>query len=600
MKKRMNVIIVCFLVLSFVFTTFQGIVVFADTKQGSDINNVSWQYEVYTENGKEYAKIKKIVDKKSKVSIPSTINGYIVKQIASSAFEGDSEVVEVVFPNTIVEIGMFAFQDCTNLEKVTFNSETSNSGRELLISTCAFNKCKKLKNIAFPDNLKKMTIENQAFDSCNVLDFDRIPCDVKCRNNAFRECNLSNVTIEGNAELENASFYGAFKYDGEVNKKIEFKKNVIMTNNYSNGALAGNPGLTEVVFKGETTLCEGAFGNDTELKKITWGKGLKAGFVIENSNMGENVFQGCDKLKTFEFLDCGEETVLNFTSFFSNLPKLDKIIYDNDVNLNYWIDAKNVVFKGLVKFNQKLSTTESNTKNIYCHRWDVDLDGLTAKNVNFYGIKSEISNEKYKISKYVSGQSGCTLNDIVRSVNIKKKLDKYRLANESIDKIEFLPKDIGLEIEASFVSEAEKENTAIDMGDGISGYQLAYANLKPDLNNDFTVKYSSKSTEFQILLEYPKLDKITAKLKKNNGEEISLPVGKNQLDKSYLEVTAFYDDETSVTITDEKDITIADHTIQLGDDNEVTVTYTNPYSGQKASTKVYVSGRKKNASYYTV
>nr|MCR4802648.1 hypothetical protein [Lachnospiraceae bacterium] len=47
-------------------------------------------------------------------------------------------------------------------------------------------------------------------------------------------------------------------------------------------------------------------------------------------------------------------------------------------------------------------------------------------------------------------------------------------------------------------------------------------------------------------------------------------------------------------------ITIADHTIQLGDDNEVTVTYTNPYSGQKASTKVYVSGRKKNASYYTV
>ena len=79
MKKRMNVIIVCFLVLSFVFTPFQGIVVFADTKQGSDINNVSWQYEVYTENGKEYAKIKKIVDKKSKVSIPSTINGYIVK-----------------------------------------------------------------------------------------------------------------------------------------------------------------------------------------------------------------------------------------------------------------------------------------------------------------------------------------------------------------------------------------------------------------------------------------------------------------------------------------------------------------------------------------
>ena len=219
---------------------------------------------------------------------------------------------------------MFAFQDCTNLEKVTFNSETSNSGRELLISTCAFCKCFKLKNVVFPKNISNLTIDKQVFDSCFKLDFDRIPSNVTCKHEAFRSCALTNVTIEGDAELEKGAFFASFSHLSDVDGKIEFKKNVTMSNSYSEGTLvgplAGNSRLKEIVFRGETKLCERAFCNDESLEKISWGNGIKAD--CNSTTMGENVFQGCDKLKTFEFLDCGKETVVDFLGSFSNLPKL--------------------------------------------------------------------------------------------------------------------------------------------------------------------------------------------------------------------------------------------------------------------------------------
>ena len=56
--------------------------------------------------------------KVSKVVIPSEINGKPVTSIPGFTFNYKSDLTEVTIPNSVKEIGYFAFFGCSNLEKV--------------------------------------------------------------------------------------------------------------------------------------------------------------------------------------------------------------------------------------------------------------------------------------------------------------------------------------------------------------------------------------------------------------------------------------------------------------------------------------------------
>lgn len=63
--------------------------------------------------------IKKYIGKSQKVEIPQFIDGMPVTKIDSSAFS-HSEISEIIIPDELRVIGTFAFFECKNLKKITF------------------------------------------------------------------------------------------------------------------------------------------------------------------------------------------------------------------------------------------------------------------------------------------------------------------------------------------------------------------------------------------------------------------------------------------------------------------------------------------------
>lgn len=94
-----------------------------------------------------------------------TIAGIGHKAILSEGlFENNQEVTSITLPSTIQVIQDFAFNECTNLKKITF------SGNNLIyIGTAAFQLCTSLETISLPDSVKY--IGDFAFNHCPSLSF---------------------------------------------------------------------------------------------------------------------------------------------------------------------------------------------------------------------------------------------------------------------------------------------------------------------------------------------------------------------------------------------------------------------------------------------
>lgn len=608
-KMKKCIAIMCLIVMAgVILQPMQGIVwVHAAISSEKDENGVVWNYQTYEEKGTKYVRLLGTSNIDANIKVPDKIAGLTVKEIGSGASYGDNTMFyknqtlrKIIIPSSITKIDYQAFYGCTSLKEIIFLSESLPSQRVLTIANGAFQECSSLTNVTFPEKIAKLMVGDSAFYKCSELSVSVFPTDVVCDRQAFSRCDFENTIFKGEALLRGDIFTFSFNDDGLNNKKtVTFEKKVEMKGGavtQSDGPFARNSGLNEIIFGDEVILCESAFLNNDNLKKITWGTKIQANFISSNSNMGMGVFLDCDKLSTVEFKSTSCESMVELNGFFGSFPKLDTVIYDNDVSSNYWINAKNVIFKGKASFTETVSISEQNTDNVYCYDPEIDLKNLTAQNINFYGIKKSTGSSK--LEQYAASQKSCIFKNLISNLNITQETKEIIIGDQTMNSVSLDDKNMNVKVVATISN--NREEIEIPFGDGFTGYKYKYSSLVADDNNKIKVLYSGIEKEIKVLIKYRKLDHITATVKKDNGTARTISVGKNQMNAGDVTVTAFYDDDTSVKITDEKDITIADHTIQLGDDNEVTVTYTNPYSGQKASTKVYVSGRKKDASYYTV
>ena len=96
------------------------------------------------------------------INIPSTINTYNVTNIKSFAFS-ETTINKVYIPDTIIYIGVGAFNACYNLTEVIIN----NTSQLEIIDTNAFNSSA-IKTINIPD--KVTNINNLAFNNCLSLE----------------------------------------------------------------------------------------------------------------------------------------------------------------------------------------------------------------------------------------------------------------------------------------------------------------------------------------------------------------------------------------------------------------------------------------------
>lgn len=190
----------------------------------------------YTFNGIKYllkdngeAQVYMSVREKEHVVIPNSVTKggktYTVTSIGECAFLSFEAVdgiptnpilKSVVLPNTIKELGDYAFRGCRYLESINMPNSIQ------VIGVGVFENCQKLKSITFPKGITK--ISPYAFMQCYSLKTIEIPFSVGIiEKYAFHLCeNLENVKIlNPNTKIYDTAFSACDKADlGEWNGEL--------------------------------------------------------------------------------------------------------------------------------------------------------------------------------------------------------------------------------------------------------------------------------------------------------------------------------------------------------------------------------------------
>ena len=119
-----------------------------------------------------------------KVTIPDSVTS-----IGYSAFSGCSSLTSVTIGNGVTSIGSWAFSSCTSLTSITIPDSITSIG------SYAFYNCTSLTSVTIPDSV--MSIGDSAFSNCSSLTSVTIPDSVtSIGEDAFRNCkSLTSVTI---------------------------------------------------------------------------------------------------------------------------------------------------------------------------------------------------------------------------------------------------------------------------------------------------------------------------------------------------------------------------------------------------------------------
>ena len=123
------------------------------------------------------------------VTIPKTIDGLFVKEIAATAFANCRSLIGVIMSDSVTSIGSSAFSGCESLTSIIIPDSITSIG------SSAFIGCESLTSITIPDSVT--SIGNEAFSYCYNLTNVTIPDSVTSIGSAaFSYCvNLTNVTI---------------------------------------------------------------------------------------------------------------------------------------------------------------------------------------------------------------------------------------------------------------------------------------------------------------------------------------------------------------------------------------------------------------------
>lgn len=150
----------------------------------------------------------------SVVKIPDSVT-----KIGVNAFAGCVELSEVTMPSGLTEIGISTFNGCVNLTGITIPDNV------IRIGDRAFSDCRNLTNLVIPNKVTE--IAYRAFSNCDGIPEVTLPASVKTiGHGAFAECaGLQTVTFEGDAP----------EIGGDIHRTLEPFQNVTATAYYPSG-----------------------------------------------------------------------------------------------------------------------------------------------------------------------------------------------------------------------------------------------------------------------------------------------------------------------------------------------------------------------------
>lgn len=324
-------------------TNINNIDLYVGTNQpfyGKSNVNVSVNTKILLGSG-ELNKSNASLQDATKVIISGTNLGYAISgynKIGLAAFKDVSSITEISIPNTITNIGSYAFSNATNLKTVTFatdsygiypqltgiqdyafqgasNLTTINIPSSVIsIGQYAFQNASKLASIIFPQNSELTTIGDYAFQGASILTTITIPASVtSIGTNAFAGSSITTVVFEESTLLDslpipivpgsNKTLYGKSGitvshitkvYDGSGNGGWSLGGAA----NYLNGA-------TKARVVNYTSIGYNAFYNMSTLTTVTIPVSITS---IGAAFGGDVAFSNCPNLRNIIFEDSSSLT----------------------------------------------------------------------------------------------------------------------------------------------------------------------------------------------------------------------------------------------------------------------------------------------------
>lgn len=149
------------------------------------IHSSNENYFLVSEDGYNIIGLTEEGKNETELVIPYKINNYYIKSIDSNAFKDNTQLFKAILPKSIISINDHAFDGCTNLTYINFPNTLTNIGEY------AFNNTK-LKNINIPELVSY--IDNYAFANCANVDSVKIPKSlINIADSAFENSNKSLV-----------------------------------------------------------------------------------------------------------------------------------------------------------------------------------------------------------------------------------------------------------------------------------------------------------------------------------------------------------------------------------------------------------------------
>ena len=409
---------------------------------------------VYTQSG-DNASITGYNGAAEAVVIPQIVGGFTVMSIASNAFKGKTFIRSVTMPDTVTEIGKYAFYNCANLASVTLSKglktlgQKSFSGTALtsieipsLLGSCSvegyntysfnnknynlfygpFGGLDTLKNVTFESGVTE--ISKYLFCGCTGLETVVIPNTVTViENDSFRDClRLSNVTMPDTVtDIGGYAFYrcmslnnivlskalvnlGQKSFTGTALTAIEIPRSLNSCSVEGNNAYSFN--------NKNYNLSYGPFGGLDTLKNVTFEQG--------RTKINTNMFRGCTGPETITVPDT-VNTIEGY-AFADCLCLTSVIMSDNVKEIGEHAFYRNISLPG-IDLPKTITSIKKSTFELCESLEGIDIPD-SVKSIGDYTFDGCSSLKRIDIPDSVTSIGKCLFMDCssLASVSFSKKL----------------------------------------------------------------------------------------------------------------------------------------------------------------------------------
>ena len=359
-----------------------------------------------------------------------------IKEIGNNAFNGMSKLKDVTFPDELKRIGYYAFCNCTSLESIALSAEC--------IDQLAFQSCIRLSDISLKSGVK--TIYSAAFLHCPIKQIN-IPDTVENLWRPFNMCyHLEKITVDSNNKVYSSE--DGLLYNKDKSELVFCPINYNWGSDIENSAVFGS--VPPVYHQTKLTLMD-------TVKKIGNDAFENNGSIIELDNIheyctfGTGVFTGSEYIKKHCYNDSrytvegndGNKYFLINGVLFNYLSYDDKCLFDTtSIPEDHEIKRLSYCGNGDIK---ELS-----------FRYAIDVDSNCLDNTEWYKsqgigkVSINVKGEKL-LYKYLFDASDVIDGDISRlSVDLSDQIGITDKAFAGNDKKVF---DINIKNDIRFISE---------------------------------------------------------------------------------------------------------------------------------------------------